>query len=1091
MTDFGPGSPTGGLCYLSDGLPEQYRGRLIFCEWGKGNIAAIEVAREGATFRFVTNTPQSAPGADFRPMQVGVAADGSLLIADWGWGGWKAPKQLGTIWRLSWPEARPAPRLPDESKASVEELIAALGHPDRDQRLRAQTELVKKGTAELNAIRSWEEAKTPTKTRVLAALSDLARDEGAATIARCHALWALENVGGRGADEWIDNYRLHPGHPANLAGLDFAYHGIYRLLPVTWYKSETKTGSSNPVVRAQAMRALGVSRWKYDCEVIGEAAGNLIKSADPGERRETAHTIGKTSASNAPHQLLALLTDPDRAVRFTARRGLQNMIERMGLGSWDLDTVAFAKPELSDEEWQTFDGLRLADPHTPELRKNTELWGNQQDVLDYIKGRLTGEHKATPADRARAALLLGRWAYQPKPYDGKWWGTQPVKNPPPPASVAWAGTPPALAALTAALADADPGVRLAVAQAFTGFTLDAAGKPAGAALRARLSTETEATVRRQLIEALGVQRDPEARGVFTAIALDEKAAAEFRDTAISAVVRIGGDAAKQTIAQLAGARVSPAATRKIIEATGELRVLEAAPALIAHFADENAGNRQAAVKALAQLGPKANATPPLIAALADPDKVKQAALEALGALRDKAALPALLEFAKTKKNSRELIAALAAMPDPQSIPVLVNALRDNNSGLRRNALKALKTMRAAALPPIDEMLASGKIPKEYEPEIRAAFDSGAIAKWKMIGPFENVWGAVHDPERDALRSRSTGLQPVRPTGFQPVEPPPQPVENPLAGQVANLSAGTPDLGKKYVNAEGKEAGWRDVTADNDAGHVNLEKVFATNGMVCAYAFAEIEAPAEAEARLLCGSDDQIAIWLNGAKLHDSGPGSRGYEEHKDDVPLHFAAGKNALLVKIGNSGGGWEFNARIPGLDGSKFAKPPDAAPEAKQRAFALAQNTDGTWTNRGDAKKGKKIFHDTTGPLGGICAQCHKVRGLGADVGPDLSLVGSVYKRGDLLISIMEPGKTIALGYEQIMVETKGGDTFAGAIRKDIDDTLTLLGADQQPHVVKKADIKAQTPVPASIMPPALTLGLKPEDLANLLAYLESLRGN
>ena len=282
-----------------------------------------------------------------------------------------------------------------------------------------------------------------------------------------------------------------------------------------------------------------------------------------------------------------------------------------------------------------------------------------------------------------------------------------------------------------------------------------------------------------------------------------------------------------------------------------------------------------------------------------------------------------------------------------------------------------------------------------------------------------------------------------------------------------------------------------MTADNDAGHVNLEKVFATNGMVCAYAFAEIEAPAEADARLLCGSDDQIAVWLNGAKVHDSGPGSRGYEEDKDDVPLHFAAGKNALLVKIGNIGGGWEFNARIPGLDGGKFVKPQDAAPDAKQRAFALAQNADGTWQHAGDAKRGEKIFHDPTGPLGGICAQCHKVRGLGAEVGPDLSLVGSVYKRGDLLISIMEPSKTIALGYEQIMVETKGGETFAGAIRKDADDTLTLLGADQQPHVVKKADIKSQTPVPASIMPPGLTLGLKPEDLADLLAYLESLRGN
>ena len=165
--------------------------------------------------------------------------------------------------------------------------------------------------------------------------------------------------------------------------------------------------------------------------------------------------------------------------------------------------------------------------------------------------------------------------------------------------------------------------------------------------------------------------------------------------------------------------------------------------------------------------------------------------------------------------------------------------------------------------------------------------------------------------------------------------------------------------------------------------------------------------------------------------------------------------------------------------------------PDAKQRAYVLAQNADGIWTHRGDAKRGEKIFHDPTGPLGGICAQCHKVRGLGAEVGPDLTLVGSVYKRGDLLTSIMEPGKTIALGFEQIMVETKAGDLFAGAIRKDTDDTLTLLGADLQPHLVKKADIKTRKPLETSIMPPGLTLALPPEALADLLAYLESLRGN
>ena len=139
LTDFGGGSPTGGLCYLSDGLPEKYRGKQLFSEWGQRRLSVIDVAKDGATFRFVSNEAllEEEKGGSFRPMEIYVAADGSLLVSDWGYGGWKSPKQAGAVWRVSWPGAKPAPRLREEEKASTPELIAALNHPDRDQRLRA------------------------------------------------------------------------------------------------------------------------------------------------------------------------------------------------------------------------------------------------------------------------------------------------------------------------------------------------------------------------------------------------------------------------------------------------------------------------------------------------------------------------------------------------------------------------------------------------------------------------------------------------------------------------------------------------------------------------------------------------------------------------------------------------------------------------------------------------------------------------------------------------------------------------------------------------------------------------------------------
>ncbi|HEV7869457.1 MAG TPA: hypothetical protein VGO90_17340, partial [Chthoniobacteraceae bacterium] len=100
-------------------------------------------------------------------------------------------------------------------------------------------------------------------------------------------------------------------------------------------------------------------------------------------------------------------------------------------------------------------------------------------------------------------------------------------------------------------------------------------------------------------------------------------------------------------------------------------------------------------------------------------------------------------------------------------------------------------------------------------------------------------------------------------------------------------------------------------------------------------------------------------------------------------------------------------------------------------------------------------------------------------------------YKRPDLIASIHEPSKTIALGFEQVMIETAGGDTWLGALRSEAGDALTVMGADGKTQVIPRASIKTKTDIKASLMPPGLTMGLKPQEFADLLAYLESLRGS
>lgn len=1112
MTDFGGGSPTGGLCYLSDGLPEKYRGKHFFSEWGKAGLFVTELARDGATFKLVSDTKLVEPdkGGEFRPMQIAVAADGALLIADWGYGGWKSPRVAGAVWRLYWPEAKPAPRLGDESKANVDELIAALGHPDREQRMRAQWALSRKA-AEEELAAPQALASLPSSTRepipivpnpggtirpfaeqeksLIFRLTKLVGDASAAEIQRSHALWTIQL--------WVSDARLAalPQYQGNARAI------LHR---VPQRVAKAVANSTSATVRAQAARLVG-EEDRFGVLLLGYSAlGILHADRDPAVRLHAAIARGRVGLGRNEDlpMVLALTRDPDPSVRFAGAVTLRRLMWWPAVFAGITTTLSAPEPPIRDTAFWllgtglTEGALSIVGPYA-HMRL---AQGHGTDVVET----LTRASQSSDADlRTRAAAAFGRIACRSKPYDGHWWATQPVKSLPPLNSVAWAGTPKALEALSSALADADAGVRFAAAEAFSQFVLGTEGAKGGeqnapalalavanarTALRVRLKAEMDAAVRRQIIESLGVQRDPDAVLAFTQIALDEKADPAFRESAIGAVVKVGGDGARKAITQLAEAPLSPAATQRVIAAIGELKLAEVAPALLRHIrgTDEKVG--VAAVKALGALGPKA--WPPdalrtlLLALNGAPKGVQLAAIEVLAGAKAKEAVPQLIAMVETNKLRNEALAALATMPDVQSVPVLVAALADKNGGTRRVLLKALKPLREQALPLIKQQLASSAIPAEFAAEIRAAFDSGIITKWKMIGTFENVWGAVHPVESDILGVPS--LSSSAPSSAGDTKPG---VERPGDEEKGKEQRARGVLARRYPNAEGKEVGWIDVNADAETGRMNLEKLFKTNAMVCAYAFTAIKSAEPAETKLLCGSDDQIAIWLNGKKVHDAS-GSRGFEPDKDEVRLHLAAGTNQLLVKIGNNGGGWEFAARVPGVEEGKFIAVKGTAPEEKQRGFALATKPDGSWLHPGNVQRGEKLFHDATAPLKAICATCHAVGAFGGQIGPNLSMIGGVYPRADLITSILEPSKTNALGFEQVMIETRGGETVVGAVRQETADALTVMGADGKPRVLKKSDVQARQPLPLSMMPPGLTLGLQPEEFVDLLAYLESLRG-
>ena len=790
---FTDGAPAGGCCYLSDGLPEKYRGKHFFSERGKAGVLVTEIVRDGATFKLVSDSKliEPAKAGVFRPEQLCVAADGSLLIADWGKGGGKDPQFAGAVWRLYWPEARPAPRIADERKAPFEELVAALGHPDRDQRLRAQFELV----AALGPLVQAEFAlahalgrmkgtplEMPNARAAYERLEAIVRDEAQSPLSRFHAIWILESL------LWRDRGQF---------GLE-RRQGLLDALRFA-------CSAADPAIRRQAARAF----TEFPASLGGRPMANAVTDADAGVRMQAFLARKREAATHEPLED-ALPFGPGMWSGFSGQppgfaEWEKSMIHRLaetvepvedfrrGLLDTDAWVRAAAASALRDSSGLPTLYALIRNPRDP---ANAAAWETLTGVR-HIGTVLMAAHFAEAPEvetRLRTIAVLGSIACQPVPWDGKWSGPPSEQRTPALDSTVWRGTARALAALTAVLADAEVAVRLASARAFSRFRLPpvAASQPGAsekagvapsaqvaeidgvkqivpevriiesdvklirgvrqsvdlppksensspsevpidrsaaaalAALRSRLSVEPDRAVKRAVVAALGVQRDPLAMDTVRQIALDGDADAELRATAIRAVASIGGDAARETIAQLAEARLAPAATRAFIEAAGELKVAATAPALIAHLADADAGHRERAAKALQRLGPKSHAGPALIDALADEDaRTQAAAIGALGSFREKAALPAIIALAEERKALKETIGALAKMPDESAIPVLVEALRERNPGIRRNAIKALKAMREKAWPHIEALLASRRMPEELVAEIRSAFGSSA------------------------------------------------------------------------------------------------------------------------------------------------------------------------------------------------------------------------------------------------------------------------------------------------------------------------------------------------------------------------------
>ncbi len=138
-----------------------------------------------------------------------------------------------------------------------------------------------------------------------------------------------------------------------------------------------------------------------------------------------------------------------------------------------------------------------------------------------------------------------------------------------------------------------------------------------------------------------------------------------------------------------------------------------------------------------------------------------------------------------------------------------------------------------------------------------------------------------------------------------------------------------------------------------------------------------------------------------------------------------------------------------------------------------------------GDARRGEKLFWSPALK----CGSCHKVGARGTAVGPDLSAIGKLRSREDLLESMLEPSRRIEPKYAAYLVQTADGRSFTGLLVRRSEKQVVLRDAENKEIVLAAKKVEVVRPSRVSLMPQGQLAGLTAREAADLLEYLASRR--
>ncbi len=160
--------------------------------------------------------------------------------------------------------------------------------------------------------------------------------------------------------------------------------------------------------------------------------------------------------------------------------------------------------------------------------------------------------------------------------------------------------------------------------------------------------------------------------------------------------------------------------------------------------------------------------------------------------------------------------------------------------------------------------------------------------------------------------------------------------------------------------------------------------------------------------------------------------------------------------------------------------------PEQRKKRLGQLINPKEILAIAGDGVRGREKFFATES---GQCTACHRLLGSGRSVGPDLDGIAIKRTRKQLLDSILDPSQQVEPAFLGHMVLTDDGNVITGLKIEDSEDHLLIRQANGEDVRIANIEIESIKVQTQSLMPSGLAAEMTAQELADLLAFLCSLK--